>query len=86
MIKHLIEIYYRAWKKATGEFKERIESVCIQDLMKNAILLHRSSPVLSKVRLVGFRPSAPGNFFRPVVNNDKFSCADSELLPLEKRL
>lgn len=53
MIKHLVEVYYRAWKKATGEFKERIESVCIQDLMKNAILLQRSSPVLSKVRMVG---------------------------------
>lgn len=58
MIKHLIEVYYRAWKKATGEFKEKIESVCIQDIMKNAILLHRSSPVLSKVRLVGFKPAA----------------------------
>ncbi|XP_075903723.1 condensin-2 complex subunit G2 isoform X3 [Nelusetta ayraudi] len=52
MIKHLIEIYYRAWKKATGEFKEKIESVCIQDYMKNAILLHRSSPVISKVRMI----------------------------------
>lgn len=59
MIKHLIEVYYRAWKKATGEFKEKIESVCIQDLMKNAILLHRSSPVLSKVRLVGSEPANP---------------------------
>lgn len=58
MIKHLIEIYYRAWKKATGEFKEKIESVCIQDYMKNAILLHRSSPVISKVRMVGFKSSA----------------------------
>lgn len=57
-IKHLIEIYYRAWKKATGEFKEKIESVCIQDYMKNAILLHRSSPVISKVRMVGFKSSA----------------------------
>lgn len=57
-IKHLIEIYYRAWKKAPGEFKEKIESVCIQDYMKNAILLHRSSPVISKVRMVGFKSSA----------------------------
>uniref|UniRef100_A0A3B3BD34 Non-SMC condensin II complex, subunit G2 n=1 Tax=Oryzias melastigma TaxID=30732 RepID=A0A3B3BD34_ORYME len=47
---HITEIYFRAWKKARGDFLERIESVCIQDLMQNAILLHRTSPVYGKVR------------------------------------
>lgn len=87
-IKHLIEIYYRAWKKAPGEFKEKIESVCIQDYMKNAILLHRSSPVISKVRMVGFKSSAVVTcasccLFHP---KKKISSADFVLLPLEKRL
>lgn len=86
MIEHLTQVYYRAWTKATGEFKEKIEIVCIQDLMKNAILLH-SSTVLNKVRLVGFRTSPSGTstllLFHP---KSKFSCADFKTLPLEKRL
>ncbi|KAK0137768.1 Condensin-2 complex subunit G2 [Merluccius polli] len=49
---HIAEIYFRAWKKATGDFLEKIESVCIQDLMQNAIMLHRTSPVHGKVRQI----------------------------------
>ncbi|XP_067434288.1 condensin-2 complex subunit G2 isoform X1 [Thunnus thynnus] len=46
------EIYFRAWKKASGDFLETIESSCIQDFMQNAILLHRASPVHAKVRQI----------------------------------
>ncbi|KAK2859568.1 hypothetical protein Q5P01_004188 [Channa striata] len=46
------EIYFRAWKKASGEFLEQIENSCIQDFMQCAVLLHRSSPVHSKVRQI----------------------------------
>ncbi|XP_067341992.1 condensin-2 complex subunit G2 [Channa argus] len=46
------EIYYRAWKKASGEFLEQIESSCIQDFMQCAVFLHRASPVHSKVRQI----------------------------------
>ena len=53
MTNHIAEIYFRAWKKATGDFLEKMESVCVQDLMKNAILLHRTSPVHGNVRQVG---------------------------------
>ncbi|KAK7881759.1 hypothetical protein WMY93_030168 [Mugilogobius chulae] len=49
---HIIEIYFRAWKKASGDFLDKIESICIQDFMQNAILLHRASPVYSKVRQI----------------------------------
>ncbi|KAK1885513.1 Condensin-2 complex subunit G2 [Dissostichus eleginoides] len=44
---HIAEIYFRAWKKAEGDFLEKIESSCVQDLMQNAIFLHRSSPIVS---------------------------------------
>ncbi|XP_068604177.1 condensin-2 complex subunit G2 [Brachionichthys hirsutus] len=49
---HIMEIYFRAWRKASGEFQERIESSCVQDLMQNAIFLYRSSPVHAKVRQI----------------------------------
>ncbi|CAL9698109.1 unnamed protein product [Knipowitschia caucasica] len=49
---HITEIYFRAWRKASGDFQKEIESVCVQDLMQNAILLHRTSPVYSKVRQI----------------------------------
>ncbi|XP_028288845.1 condensin-2 complex subunit G2 [Parambassis ranga] len=52
MMTHITEIYFRAWKKASGEFIEKIESTCIQDFMQSAILLHRSSPVHAKVRQI----------------------------------
>lgn len=49
---HVAEIYFRAWRKASGPSLEEIESTCIQDLMQHAMLLHRNSPVHSKVRQV----------------------------------
>ncbi|XP_060920433.1 condensin-2 complex subunit G2 isoform X1 [Labrus mixtus] len=49
---HITEIYFRAWKKASGDFLEQIESSCVQDLMRCAILLSRSSPVFDKVRQI----------------------------------
>uniref|UniRef100_A0A3B3ZF27 Uncharacterized protein n=1 Tax=Periophthalmus magnuspinnatus TaxID=409849 RepID=A0A3B3ZF27_9GOBI len=49
---HIMEIYFRAWKKASGDFLDKIQSICIQDFMQNAILLHRASPVYSKVRQI----------------------------------
>lgn len=52
-MEHLAEIYFRAWKKASGTFLEEIESACIQDFMQHGIQLHRSSPVLPRVRQVG---------------------------------
>ncbi|XP_008289557.1 condensin-2 complex subunit G2 [Stegastes partitus] len=52
MTAHIAEIYFRAWKKASGEFLEKIESSCIQDFMQNAIFLRRASPVHAKVRQI----------------------------------
>ncbi|TKS87656.1 G2 Chromosome-associated protein [Collichthys lucidus] len=52
MTNHIMEIYFRAWKKASGDFLEQIESSCIQDFMQNAIFLHRASPVHTKVRQI----------------------------------
>ncbi|KAM5255154.1 condensin-2 complex subunit G2 [Ctenodactylus gundi] len=49
---HIAEIYFRAWKKASGKILETIESDCIQDLMFHGIHLPRRSPVHSKVREV----------------------------------
>ncbi|KAM7369819.1 hypothetical protein PAMP_011110 [Pampus punctatissimus] len=52
MTSNITEIYFRAWKKASGDFLDTIESSCIQDFMQNAILLHRASPVHAKVRQI----------------------------------
>lgn len=49
---NITEIYYRAWKKACGDFLEKIESACVQDFMQCAIFLHRTSPVHAKVRQI----------------------------------
>ncbi|XP_074049351.1 condensin-2 complex subunit G2 isoform X2 [Macrotis lagotis] len=49
---HVAEIYFRAWKKASGKMLEVIEESCIQDFMYHGIHLPRSSPVHSKVREV----------------------------------
>lgn len=57
MTAHIAEVYFRAWKKATGEVQEQIESSCIQDFMQNAIFLRRTSPVHAKVRQVDVPPS-----------------------------
>ncbi|XP_060052856.1 condensin-2 complex subunit G2 isoform X2 [Erinaceus europaeus] len=49
---HIADIYFRAWKKASGEILETIENTCIQDLMCHGIHLPRRSPVHAKVREV----------------------------------
>ncbi|KAM9337176.1 condensin-2 complex subunit G2 [Symphorus nematophorus] len=77
MITHIMEIYFRAWKKASGDFLEQIESTCIQDLMTNAIFLHRASPVHTKVRqIVSYFHSRKGchkvdkmlyNLYKPIL-------------------
>ncbi|XP_061661845.1 condensin-2 complex subunit G2 [Syngnathoides biaculeatus] len=54
VVSHITEVYFRAWKKASGSFLETIESECIQDLMKCAILIHRSSPIRNKVQQIVF--------------------------------
>ncbi|XP_030254923.1 condensin-2 complex subunit G2 isoform X1 [Sparus aurata] len=77
MTTHIMEIYFRAWKKASGDFLEQIESSCIQDFMQNAIFLHRSSPVHAKVRqIVSYFHSRKGchavdkmlhNLYKPIL-------------------
>ncbi|XP_039983579.1 condensin-2 complex subunit G2 isoform X2 [Xiphias gladius] len=52
MTTHITEIYFRAWNKASGDFLEQIESLCIQDFIRCSIFLHRSSPVHAKVRQI----------------------------------
>uniref|UniRef100_A0ABI7VUC3 Non-SMC condensin II complex subunit G2 n=1 Tax=Felis catus TaxID=9685 RepID=A0ABI7VUC3_FELCA len=49
---HIAEIYFRAWKKASGKILEAIEHGCIQDFMHHGIHLPRKSPVHSRVREV----------------------------------
>ncbi|XP_049717835.1 condensin-2 complex subunit G2 [Elephas maximus indicus] len=49
---HIAEIYFRAWKKASGKILETIENDCVQDFMYHGINLQRKSPVHSKVREV----------------------------------
>lgn len=95
MTTHITEIYFRAWKKASGDFLEQIESSCIQDFMQNAIFLPRASPVHAKVRQVDFLPSCFEYFFGvfsvmmcTVYCVCLFSdlLADRELFPLEEGL
>ncbi|XP_078285579.1 condensin-2 complex subunit G2 [Rhinoraja longicauda] len=43
------EVYFRAWKKASGLFLETIEYSCIQDFMHHGVHLPRNSPIHSKV-------------------------------------
>ncbi|KAL4826389.1 hypothetical protein H8958_002341 [Nasalis larvatus] len=49
---YIAEVYFRAWKKASGKILETIENDCIQDFMFHGIHLPRRSPVHSKVREV----------------------------------
>lgn len=49
---HIAEIYFRAWKKASGKIMEAIENGCIQDFMHHGVHLPRRSPVHSRVRKV----------------------------------
>ncbi|XP_019386175.1 PREDICTED: condensin-2 complex subunit G2 [Crocodylus porosus] len=52
LVTHVAEIYFRAWKKASGEILETLEYNCIQDFMHHGIHLPRNSPVHPKVREV----------------------------------
>ncbi|XP_020741838.2 condensin-2 complex subunit G2 isoform X3 [Odocoileus virginianus] len=49
---HIAEIYFRAWKKASGKIMEAIENDCIQDFMYHGVHLPRRSPVHPRVRKV----------------------------------
>ncbi|KAM6410264.1 condensin-2 complex subunit G2 [Pluvialis apricaria] len=50
LMEYISEVYFRAWKKVSGEFLEILEHDCIQDFMHHGIHLPRSSPVHCKVR------------------------------------
>ncbi|MEE6467251.1 hypothetical protein FKM82_007176 [Ascaphus truei] len=50
LMAHVAEIYFRAWKKASGDTLETIEHSCFQDLMHHGVYLPRNSPVHPKVR------------------------------------
>ncbi|NXY67458.1 CNDG2 protein, partial [Glareola pratincola] len=50
LVEYVSEVYFRAWKKVSGEFLEILECNCIQDFMHHGIHLPRSSSVHSKVR------------------------------------
>ncbi|XP_067871103.1 condensin-2 complex subunit G2 isoform X2 [Heterodontus francisci] len=50
MMAYVAEVYFRAWKKASGMFLKTIEYSCIQDFMHHGVHLPRNSPVHSKVR------------------------------------
>uniref|UniRef100_UPI00398EB370 condensin-2 complex subunit G2 isoform X2 n=1 Tax=Pristiophorus japonicus TaxID=55135 RepID=UPI00398EB370 len=52
MMAFVAEIYFRAWKKASGMFLKMIEYNCIQDFMHHGVHLPRNSPVHSKVQEV----------------------------------
>ncbi|KFP23537.1 Condensin-2 complex subunit G2, partial [Colius striatus] len=50
LVEYISEVYFRAWKKMSGEFIEIIEHNCLQDFMHHGIHLPRRSSVHSKVR------------------------------------
>ncbi|KAJ7403274.1 Condensin-2 complex subunit G2 [Pitangus sulphuratus] len=50
LMEYISEIYFRAWKKMSGEFIEVLEHDCIQDFVYHGIHLPRSSSFHSKVR------------------------------------
>ncbi|NXG11688.1 CNDG2 protein, partial [Sakesphorus luctuosus] len=52
LMEYLSEVYFRGWKKVSGEFIEVLEHNCIQDFMHHGIHLPRSSSIHSKVREV----------------------------------
>jgi hypothetical protein len=43
LTKHYLlgEVYWRAWKASGGEFRERLETGCIQDYMDGGMRAHR---------------------------------------------
>ncbi|KFQ37571.1 Condensin-2 complex subunit G2, partial [Mesitornis unicolor] len=50
LMEYISEVYFRAWKKVSGEFLEILEHNCIQDFMHHGIHLPKSSSVHIKVR------------------------------------
>ncbi|NXJ65941.1 CNDG2 protein, partial [Rostratula benghalensis] len=50
LMEYISEVYFRAWKKVSGESLEILEHNCIQDFMHHGIHLPRSSSVHPKVR------------------------------------
>ncbi|NXU89367.1 CNDG2 protein, partial [Xiphorhynchus elegans] len=50
LMEYISEVYFRGWKKVSGEFIEVLEHNCIQDFMHHGIHLPRSSSIHSKVR------------------------------------
>ncbi|NWU64023.1 CNDG2 protein, partial [Pterocles burchelli] len=50
LMEYISEVYFRAWKKVSGEFLEIVEHNCIQDFMHHGIHLPKTSSVHSKVR------------------------------------
>eukprot|EP00051_Salpingoeca_urceolata_P017934 m.249024 g.249024 ORF g.249024 m.249024 type:complete len:1108 (+) comp19082_c0_seq4:119-3442(+) len=54
LLKEFGEVYYRAWRGASGPYLEAIERTCIQDLMDHAVHANKElAPVLRRV-LDGF--------------------------------
>eukprot|EP00069_Balaena_mysticetus_P004349 bmy_17388T0 len=49
---HIAEVYFRAWRKASGKILEAIENGCIQDFLYHGVHLPRKSPVHTRVREV----------------------------------
>ncbi|XP_075068212.1 condensin-2 complex subunit G2 isoform X1 [Mixophyes fleayi] len=50
LISHIADIYFRAWKKASGDILTTIENTCIQNFMHHGVHLPKKSPVHPKVR------------------------------------
>ncbi|NXU41448.1 CNDG2 protein, partial [Drymodes brunneopygia] len=50
LVVYISEVYFRAWKRVSGEFIKVLEYNCIQDFMHHGIHLPRSSSVHSQVR------------------------------------
>ncbi|NWR93219.1 CNDG2 protein, partial [Furnarius figulus] len=50
LMEYISEVYFRGWKKVSGEFIEVLEHNCIQDFMHHGVHLPRSSSIHSKVR------------------------------------
>ncbi|KAG9476431.1 condensin-2 complex subunit G2 isoform X2 [Eleutherodactylus coqui] len=50
LMNNIADIYFRAWKKASGDILMTIENACVQDLMHHGVHLPRKSPLHPKVR------------------------------------
>ncbi|XP_068091950.1 condensin-2 complex subunit G2 [Hyperolius riggenbachi] len=50
MMRQIADIYFRAWKNASGDILTAIEYTCMQDFMHHGVHLPRNSPVQPRVR------------------------------------